>query len=108
MPLPITRTYNATKAAIHSFTESLRVQLADTPFQVLELIPPAVRTALMGQQDSEQAMALDDFLSEVMTILESQPDIEQVIVDNVRFLRFAEADGAYDTVLSLLSGTIHA
>jgi uncharacterized oxidoreductase len=108
VPLPITPTYNATKAAIHSFTESLRVQLADTPVQVLELIPPAVRTALMGQQDSEQAMPLDDFLSEVMAILQTQPDIEQIIVDNVRFLRFAEAGGAYDTVLSLLSGTIHA
>ena len=107
VPLPVTPTYNATKAAIHSFTESLRVQLADTPVQVLELIPPAVRTPLMGQQDSEQAMPLDDFLSEVMTILQTQPDIEQIIVDNVKFLRFAEAGGAYDTVLSLLSGTIH-
>jgi uncharacterized oxidoreductase len=53
-------------------------------------------------------MPLDDFLSEVMAILQTQPDIEQIIVDNVRFLRFAEAGGAYDTVLSLLSGTIHA
>jgi short-subunit dehydrogenase involved in D-alanine esterification of teichoic acids len=108
VPLPITPTYNATKAAIHSFTESLRVQLADTPVQVLELIPPAVRTALMGQQDSEQAMPLDDFLSEVMTILQTQPDPGQIIVDNVRFLRFAEAGGTYGKVLSLLSGTDHA
>src|ERR1022692_3779368 len=106
--LPITPTYNATKAAIHSFTESLRVQLADTPVQVLELIPPAVRTALLGQQDSEQAMPLDDFLSEVMTILQTQPDVEQIIVDNVKFLRFAEVGGTYDKVLSLLSGTDHA
>ena len=108
VPLPITPTYNATKAAIHSFTESLRVQLADTPVQVLELIPPAVRTALLGQQDSEQAMPLDEFLSEVMTILQTQPDVEQIIVDNVKFLRFAEAGGTYDKVLSLLSGTDHA
>jgi uncharacterized oxidoreductase len=108
VPLPITPTYNATKAAIHSFTESLRVQLADTPVQVLELIPPAVRTALLGQQDSEQAMPLDDFLSEVMTILQTQPDVGQIIVDNVKYLRFAEAGGAYDKVLSLLSGTDHA
>ena len=107
VPLPVTPTYNATKAAIHSFTESLRVQLADTPVQVLELIPPAVRTALMGQQNSEQAMPLDDFLSEVMTILQTQPDAGQIIVDNVRFLRFAEADGVYDKVLSLLSGFYH-
>ncbi|MDJ0356591.1 SDR family NAD(P)-dependent oxidoreductase [Paenarthrobacter sp. PH39-S1] len=60
VPLPITPTYNATKAAIHSFTESLRVQLADTSIQVIELVPPGVRTTLMGQQDSEQAMPLGE------------------------------------------------
>jgi uncharacterized oxidoreductase len=38
----------------------------------------------MGQQDSEQAMPLDDFLSEVMTILQTQPDAGQIIVDNVK------------------------
>jgi uncharacterized oxidoreductase len=43
-----------------------------------------------------------------MTILQTQPDVEQIIVDNVKFLRFAEAGGAYDKVLSLLSGTDHA
>ncbi|MGH1556288.1 SDR family NAD(P)-dependent oxidoreductase [Streptomyces sp. L7] len=40
VPLPIAPTYNATKAAVHSFTESLRVQLADTSVEVLELVPP--------------------------------------------------------------------
>lgn len=53
VPLPITPTYNATKAAIHSFTESLRIQLTDTSVQVMELVPPAVRTTLMGQQESK-------------------------------------------------------
>jgi len=104
VPLPMTPTYNATKAAIHSLTESLRVQLSDTAVQVLELIPPAVRTTLMDQENNEQAMPLDDFLSEVMGILEAEPDVEQVTVENVKFLRFAEADGAYDRVLRLLGG----
>lgn len=63
VPLPATPMYNATKAAIHSFTESLRVQLADTGVQVIELVPPAVRTTLMGQQDDERAMPLEGFLS---------------------------------------------
>lgn len=103
VPLPLTPTYNATKAAIHSFTESLRVQLAGTPVQVLELVPPAVRTTLMNQQDLETAMPLEDFLTEVMTLLRDQPDAKEVLVENVKFLRFAEANGVYDDVLSVLA-----
>ena len=104
VPLPITPTYNATKAAIHSFTESLRVQLAGTPVQVLELIPPAVRTTLMGQQDSEQAMPLEDFLTEAMAILHAEPEAGEILVDSVKFLRFAEANGTYRNTLTMLSG----
>jgi uncharacterized oxidoreductase len=103
VPLPITPAYNATKAAIHSFTEALRVQLAGTPVQVLELIPPAVRTDLMGQNNSETAMPLDDFLSETMTILRTQPETTQICVERVKFLRFAEASGSYEKALSMLS-----
>jgi uncharacterized oxidoreductase len=104
VPLPLTPTYNATKAAIHSFTESLRVQLADTPVQVLELIPPAVQTDLMGQQTSNQAMRLEDYLSEVMTLLQTQPDARHIMVENVKPLRFAEVNGSYDNLVALLSG----
>src|SRR4051812_4169266 len=53
VPLPATPTYNATKAAVHSFTESLRIQLAEASVKVIELAPPGVQTALLGQQDSE-------------------------------------------------------
>lgn len=103
VPLPLTPTYNATKAAIHSFTESLRVQLAGTPVQVLELVPPAVQTALLGQENSPQAMPLEEFLAEVMTLLRTRPDDKEILVENVKFLRFAEVNGNYDEVLSLLS-----
>lgn len=104
VPLPFTPTYNATKAAIHSLSRGIRVQLSDTNIQVIELIPPAVRTALMGQQDSEQAMPLEAYLDETITRLETQPDAEEIVVDNVRFLRDAETNGSYDHVLTLLSG----
>src|SRR4051812_10303661 len=67
VPFPATPTYNATKAAIHSFTESLRVQLAEAAVKVIELVPPGVQTTLLGQQDSEQAMPLEEFLSEAMS-----------------------------------------
>jgi uncharacterized oxidoreductase len=41
--------YCATKAAMHSFTLSLRHQLSDTPISVIEIIPPAVDTDLGGK-----------------------------------------------------------
>lgn len=103
VPLPTTPTYNATKAAIHSFTESLRVQLADTNVQVIELVPPAVRTTLMNQQDLESAMPLEDYLDEAMALFESQPDAEAIIVEGVKFLRYAEVNGNYDELLGSLS-----
>jgi len=104
VPLPFTPTYNATKAAIHSLSRGIRVQLADTSIQVIELIPPAVRTTLMGQQDSERAMPLQDYLDETMTLLETVPDADEIVVENVKFLRDAETNGSYDHVLALLAG----
>jgi uncharacterized oxidoreductase len=47
-PLAIAAVYSATKAALHSFTLSLRQQLRPTGIQVLELVPPAVQTDLGG------------------------------------------------------------
>ena len=103
VPLPITPTYNATKAAIHSFTESLRVQLADTSVQVIELVPPAVQTDLMGQNDDPNAMPLEDYLSESIQLLTEQPDAQQILVERVKFLRNAPLNGSYDQVLGMLS-----
>lgn len=104
VPLPLTPTYNATKAAVHSYSESLRVQLADTGVQVIELAPPAVATTLLGQQDDPRAMPVDAFLSEVMTIIEQQPDAEQILVERVKPLRFAVANGTYRQTLAMLAG----
>jgi uncharacterized oxidoreductase len=104
VPLPVAPTYSATKAAIHSFTESLRVQLAGTPVQVVELVPPAVRTTLMGQQDAPMAMPLDAFLDQVMRLLEQDGTADEILVDEVGFLRNAPADGTYGGVLAMLSG----
>lgn len=104
VPLPFTPTYNATKAAIHSLSRGIRVQLADTSIQVIELIPPAVRTTLMGQHDSERAMPLQAYLDETMTLLETLPDADEIVVENVKFLRNAETNGSYDHVLALLAG----
>lgn len=106
VPLPITPTYNATKAALHSFSESLRVQLAqaDAGVQVIEVAPPGVRTTLLGQQDDENSMPLDEFLDETLGILRDRPDAKELVVEHARFVRDAEANGSYDDVLALLSG----
>jgi uncharacterized oxidoreductase len=104
VPLPLTPTYCATKAAIHSYTQSLRVQLADTDVQVLELIPPGVQTDLMGQAARGQGMPLQAFLSEVMDLLRSNPETDEICVQDVLLMRNAEADGRHDDVLAMLSG----
>src|SRR5882724_2546013 len=44
VPLPCIPIYCATKAAIHSYTQSLRFQLEDTGVEVIEVMPPAVET----------------------------------------------------------------
>jgi uncharacterized oxidoreductase len=59
--------YCATKAAIHSFTLSLRHQLRKTPIEVIEIIPPAVRTNLGGSHDF--GVPLDEYADSVMTQL---------------------------------------
>ncbi|MEV7144767.1 SDR family oxidoreductase [Streptomyces tauricus] len=104
VPLPATPTYNATKAAIHSYTESLRVQLFKSDIQVIELVPPATRTTLMNQQNSDVAMPLEDYLDEVMGLLEADPKAEQILVERVKWQRNAEAEGRYADVLNVLSG----
>ncbi|MFL6124991.1 SDR family oxidoreductase [Actinophytocola sp.] len=103
-PLKVTPSYNASKAAIHMLSESLRLQLAGTSVKVLELVPPAVRTALLpGQESSEFAMPLDEFVAEVMGLLESRPDATEIQVERVKFLRYAEARGDYDQVVATLN-----
>jgi short-subunit dehydrogenase involved in D-alanine esterification of teichoic acids len=105
-PLKVTPSYNASKAAIHMLSESLRLQLADTSVQVMELEPPSVRTALLpGQEDSDFAMPLDAFVEEVVTILETQPDAREIQVENVKFLRYGEARGDYDQVVATLNNS---
>lgn len=46
IPVPLYASYNATKAAVHSFTVSMRAQLASTNVHVIELAPPYVDTDL--------------------------------------------------------------
>jgi uncharacterized oxidoreductase len=105
-PLKITPSYNASKAAIHMLSESIRLQLADTSIEVKELVPPGVRTALLpGFEDSAASMPLDEYIAEVVALIENQPDAPEIQVEAVKFLRYGEARGDYEQVVSALNAT---
>ena len=105
-PLRATPSYNASKAAIHMLSESLRLQLADTSVRVVELEPPAVATDLMpGQRQSPIAMPLAEFVDEVMSILEAEPDVTEAQVERVKYLRYGEQRGDYADVVATLNAT---
>lgn len=104
VPLPATPTYSATKAAVHSFTQSLRVQLEASSVEVIELAPPGVRTTLLGQENDENAMPLDEFLEEIFELLEINPTPKELVVERAKPLRFAEATGSHDEILKMLAG----
>jgi uncharacterized oxidoreductase len=105
LPLALTPTYCATKAAIHSYTMSLRCQLRSTGIEVLELIPPYVATHLMDGADNPRAMPLSKFIAEVMEILKTQPTPPEICVENVKTLRFAAESGNFDTIFARLNAS---
>jgi uncharacterized oxidoreductase len=95
IPMALTPTYNATKAAIHSYSQALRYQLKSTNVKVLELVPPYVQTELMGSQQAAdpRAMPLKDYLAETIELIRTQPDATEILVERVKPLRFAEQNG---------------
>jgi uncharacterized oxidoreductase len=95
LPMALTPTYNATKAAIHSWSQTLRYQLKSTNVEVIELVPPYVQTELMGsaQAADPRAMPLKDYVAETIEILKTQPNATEVLVERVKPLRFAEHNG---------------
>ena len=104
LPLARTPTYCATKAALHSYSQSLRHQLRNTSVQVIELAPPAVATDLMPESRSNpNAMQLDAYISESMALLQANPEAEEICVEKVKLLRNAEAKGEYRAVFNRLN-----
>ena len=103
VPMAPTPTYCATKAAIHSYTQSLRYQLRGSTTEVLEIIPPYVATHLLNGASDPRAMPLEAFIAETMEILKSQPAAVEICVENVKRLRFAAESGRYDSVFQGLN-----
>ena len=103
VPLISAPTYDATKAAIHSYTVSLRAALGDR-VEVIELVPPAVQTGLTpGQETRDGYMPLDDFINEVMALFAREPTPPEILVERVGFLRNAEREGRFDQTLATLN-----
>ncbi len=76
VPLPMAPIYCATKAAMHSYTQSLRLQLAGTGVTVVELAPPGVETPLFRTEFAEElkgqkAMAPQDLVARAIAGIEA-------------------------------------
>ena len=103
VPMPRTATYSATKAAMHSYTVSLRAKL-EGKVEVIELAPPAVQTELTPGQSTRQGyMPLDQFIEETMLGFTVEDTPQEVLTQNVLFLRNAEAEGRFDKALEMTS-----
>lgn len=87
VPLAAAPVYSATKAAVHSFTISLRHQLRGTGVRVIELIPPVVETELHRDQLSRphRAMSLGAFVAAAMAGLDAGK--EEIPVGLAKVLR---------------------
>lgn len=74
VPLPCLPIYCATKAAIHSYTQSLRFQLEDTGVEIIEIMPPAVTTDMtadLSEGDGITLISTDELVKRSFTSLEA-------------------------------------
>jgi uncharacterized oxidoreductase len=58
-----------------------------------------------GREDNDRAMPLDEFITEAVGLLQTQPDATEIQVERVKFLRYGEARGDYDRVVATLNAT---
>jgi uncharacterized oxidoreductase len=66
VPLPISPVYCATKAALHSYSLSMRAQLSNTDVKVFELAPPATETELLADFNEEDMKGISTMTVEAM------------------------------------------
>ncbi len=85
VPLAMSAVYSSTKAALHSYTQSLRFKLAGSSVKVLELAPPWVQTDLLNSNEEPRAMPLAQFIAETIEVLGT--DAEEVLVEGAKMLR---------------------
>ncbi|HEX8424678.1 SDR family oxidoreductase [Hymenobacter sp.] len=89
--------YSATKAALHSFTLSLRHQLKDTHIRVLEIVPPAVNTDLGGPGLHDFGVPVDAFADSVVERLAAgEMEVGYGSSEKSRLASRAELDAAFE------------
>lgn len=99
-------TYCATKAAIHSWSTSLRHQLQGTTVSVVELVPPLVATGLTpGQGSNPRAMPLQEFVDETVKLLCAENTPFEVVVQRAVPQRTAEQTGNFEKIFGMINGT---
>jgi uncharacterized oxidoreductase len=101
VPVVAVPLYSATKAALHSFTLSLRQQLAATGVQVLEILPPAVDTDLGGPGLHTYGVPLETFADAVMARLAAgESEIGYGMSEQFRAASRAELDASFQQLNS--------
>ena len=96
VPLTAAAVYSATKAAMHSYSMSLRYKLQGTSVSVLELAPPWVQTDLLNSKDEPRAMPLAQFIEETLEVLAT--DAQEVLVTQAMYLRNQAGPAEYNFV----------
>ncbi len=107
IPLAAAAVYSSTKAALHSYTLSLRYKLKGSSVTVLEIAPPWVQTDLLNSKTEPRAMPLGEFIEEMMNVLGS--DALEVLVERVNMLRnnAGPGDVAFVTQFNDMIGQSH-
>jgi uncharacterized oxidoreductase len=101
VPFAIAPVYSATKAALHSFTLSLRHQLAESGVRVVEIVPPAVNTDLGGPGLHTSGAPLEEFADAVMARLAAgEPEIAYGTAEE----RARAAQAAFDAAFERMNG----
>jgi uncharacterized oxidoreductase len=95
-PMAAAPIYSATKAALHSFTMSLRRQLADTGVRVLEIVPPGVNTDLGGPGLHTWAVPVNEFADSIVARLAAgEEEVGFGTSEKIRLASRAEIDARF-------------
>jgi uncharacterized oxidoreductase len=92
-------TYSASKAALHSYTQSLRFTLANTNIKVFELMPPLVNTDFSKDIGGENGISPSQVAKDLINAFEN--DQYEIHVGNTAYvygLTLTDAEGAFNTI----------
>ncbi len=104
VPLASASAYSASKAAVHSWSQSMRYELRSTNISVVEIAPPLVATELTpGQSSNPHAMPLDAFITEAVELLCAEITPKEVLVQRVLPQRTAEQTGNFDKIFNMIN-----